>query len=375
MSRHQKEQSFFHQVEIDSEMLLPEFEVYRPISRVLPTLEESLSLSNDISTVSKIVLEKNIPETFELLEGGIFNHATFLQSMPGENSNEGTVVSFWEKSKFLRNTTIALLIGQMADRFYGRFSRKQQPNSLDEQVINPFIELKKLTTELGSGRDTNLQEKLRNVKKITDFLNIQLKKELLQVLDEASNLDATHPFKSLHQNLTTFVLFSNHWNLVRKQKAFFTANEFISRGIDSMTAVPYQMVQLLYTILGEDTPAEKILNVYEKSYPMLAFFASGDREIFGQLRRVLEDSNDLFDPQYFYIKNGTSLLPTPKALEVKEIEVRKNNYHFMRTESIWFRGKPRVVTYCPAVVARWNQKNVIREIHQTTLEMFRYILV
>jgi hypothetical protein len=165
--------------------------------------------------------------------------------------------------------------------------------------------------------------------------------------------------------------FSNQWSLVKRPGIIADAHEYISRGIDSMTLVPYQCVKLIFDLSITPLAPSELLKIYAKSFSMLAFFASGDREIAGLVRRFMEKPQEgIFDPQKFQIAAGGGLKPKEECLQNVDKQVRQLLLNLMLEEKIWLRGNPRIVTYCPAVIARKYHKNTIRDIFDWTLDLF-----
>jgi hypothetical protein len=350
-------------------MLLKRNEVFRSLASVLPEVESILYADLQNLTVE---LDNLKVDTRDVIQNGLFNHASFVSKFNIRTLAEIEAVNLWEKTKYVRNLSIAILIGIMMDYLRGRVI----PSSLlivrQDQNFD-YHKLQRNLKEVSVNSDQYVSDVyLQRIKELLDGLNLILKQGLRDVIASIENIDDPTLLTELLANLKEMVQFSNKWSLTRRPGTIHDVHEFISRGIDSMTFVPYQCIVLIRDLSETPLTREALLNSYSKSYPLLAIFASGDREILGLTRRFMEKPEDgFFDSQMFKIGGSGGIIPDQKAFQSVEVRVRRLLLQWMIDGSIWSRGIPREVTYCPAVVARHQgKKNVIREIFDWSLELF-----
>jgi hypothetical protein len=355
--------------EIDKQMLLSAYEVFCPISRILPIIEQILIRSNTLDLFEKNIHKINNNILSELINQGLINTSK-LETLLSSAQDERQAVQVWEETKLLRNTAIGVLSGLMID-----FVRRGQ---VDIPDLKSALEIKRIdlwepdyysmVSQKFSG--SGLGQYLDYTKHKLGLLNSLLKIGIEEVIGTSQNLDITHPMFQIVNNLTQLVIFANHWRLTRRDSTQLTLSQFVARGVDSMTMVPYQLLAMIAEMIEDKNDLVTVLDIYSRSFPIIAIFASGDRELYGQLRRNLENTQGVFDFQYFQLTEKRGVYLRSGVLLAKEIEVRRNNFQFMLNGSIWYRGKPRIVSYCPAVAARAATKpNVVRDVFDWSLQL------
>jgi hypothetical protein len=364
--------------EREAGMLLPSHEQTKFISHVVPEIEGLLQTRSLSGEYKKDLTVNCREEVKDLIRKGMFSSEQFAKSYNWDTTDEKEAVNIWEDVKDLRNASVGLVTGILLD--YVRPQNNRVPlispsnyTSFDYNQVGQEVEEKGEPHEHKKQKLVDNQY-LEEVKGIMSGLNVTLKQGLQDVLQTLQQEEKGSPLSSMYSNMEAMVTFANKWHLARKQGKIEDVHEFIARGLESMTVVPYQFVDLIWNLKDKNITRESLLETYRNSFSSLIYFANGDRDVLGQTRRRLEiPGTGRLDPKYFTISPEKNAIALKKDLvEHVENETRRSIVEEMKQDTIWQRGTPtRTITYCPASSARKGRVNDIKVVYDWTGELFQ----